>query len=808
MDRVRLVALLGLCFVLVCPIATIASPRPDTETGVLTTGDLATIFTDPDRITLSLPSGEVSAVRRRSAIDGAGNLVWLGTIAEGRSAHGSGHVSITATNDLVRAHVTHGARSFGLEVPRSVVSATGASRAVDAAGSPMWRDVSPGAHPHHASCAFDTPPPAGEAMIPRDVGTNDAKPSGTKPSDTKPSDTKPSGTKPSGTKIGPAPSLPIVSSKASRIDVLVLYPPELSDQVAEVEAAALEGLGFANDFFANSGVPATYALVGVDPISAAGLDLTPNPTACAQFESACVVSRALAWIDDEPQEVVSLREQRGADMVVLYVPGNEERLCGKALLPVQRQFAGIWRDVPVRASNELFDTRAFTTIELHPPDSTTCLAGSYVLAHELGHNLGMFHVPAGLPSGLRPVHPGTGGITVATDDGPRPTLMDCVSDGCGQRLPCLSQARQNATCGDVTVTGALGNATTDNAGLAQQRAPIVAAYRPAGGGNAPPMITITEPMNGGLIQESTPVVLDASVTDPEDPPGSLNGSVTWRTDVDGFLGSGTPFQASFATPGPRVLTASVADSAGQVATHSVAITVTPPPIAPMTGLWWNPQRSGHGIHFVRNNAGDHVLTWYTYTSAGIPTWYQSLIGEIELGNRFEQDLYRYTPGPGGAIGTLVGSVELVFDGLDRATFNWQLGGDAGTEPFEHFLPASGRTGLWFPPDDVGWGLSLLQTGNTLVTTVYFYDAGEPRWVQGIATAQSQAQEIDVITVDGQGLCPGCGGGSAQPPPSSPAGTITLDIATDGAIEGVLGTNISSPDGTWSKPLQTIRKLAQ
>ncbi len=231
-----------------------------------------------------------------------------------------------------------------------------------------------------------------------------------------------------------------------------------------------------------------------------------------------------------------------------------------------------------------------------------------------------------------------------------------------------------------------------------------------------------------------------------------------------------------------------------------------PSVQPTTGLWWNPARSGNGFDLVSNNSGGHVLTWFTYTASGTPIWYQSAVGPI-TGNRFDQPLFRYTFGPTGATGTQVGSVELIFSNDNNAQFNWQLDGAAGSEPFTFFGGGGGRSGLWFPPADSGWGLSAFRVGSALVTTVYYYAGGQPRWAQGVGSDTGSTQTIDMITVQGNGLCPSCGGGSSQPPPSSSAGTITLRIQTAGATTGTLRTDISSSIGSWIRPNQSISKLA-
>ena len=92
------------------------------------------------------------------------------------------------------------------------------------------------------------------------------------------------------------------------------------------------------------------------------------------------------------------------------------------------------------------------------------------------------------------------------------------------------------------------------------------------GGNIPPEIEIVEPKfaaglsYGGL---DNTMKITAEVADPEDGAGCC--SVVWHSSMDGKLGEGLSIDASFDTPGHRVITATVQDSNGAKSTDKLFV---------------------------------------------------------------------------------------------------------------------------------------------------------------------------------------------------------------------------------------------
>lgn len=255
-------------------------------------------------------------------------------------------------------------------------------------------------------------------------------------------------------------------------------------------------------------------------------------------------------------------------------------------------------------------------------------------------------------------------------------------------------------------------------------------------------------------------------------------------------GSGSPLIGAIPQPGPGCLTH---DARGVPRPFASTMEVTFPPsiaceagaaelgLSVHRGMWFNPDRSGHGIDL--QQAGNQlIVTWFTYGPDGTPVWYQAS-GPFS-GETWEADLlrYRFDHGDNEAEGEIVGTATLTFETGASATFAWDLapiGQGAGSEPFEPLLFGEGgatfdTTGHWAAADGSSWGLSVDVQGGTVVATIYYYDAdGDPRWVQGSGGAGiHSSMEVASFT----GFCPGCDM-QAFPFTMTPAGSIDLRFLT-------------------------------
>ncbi len=88
----------------------------------------------------------------------------------------------------------------------------------------------------------------------------------------------------------------------------------------------------------------------------------------------------------------------------------------------------------------------------------------------------------------------------------------------------------------------------------------------------PPIVAIADPLTGSSFALNAPVDLEVMAFDLED--RSLEGeAVAWTSSVDGSLGTGRSLVATGLSAGTHLITVSVTDSAGQVASDVVEIGV-------------------------------------------------------------------------------------------------------------------------------------------------------------------------------------------------------------------------------------------
>lgn len=105
-----------------------------------------------------------------------------------------------------------------------------------------------------------------------------------------------------------------------------------------------------------------------------------------------------------------------------------------------------------------------------------------------------------------------------------------------------------------------------------------------GPGNTPPTVTITAPANGATVALGASVTFSGTATDPED--GTISGSLTWTSSINGSIGSGASFSTSALSAGAHTITASVTDSAGAPGSANITLNVTGGP-TPVTVTFYS-----------------------------------------------------------------------------------------------------------------------------------------------------------------------------------------------------------------------------
>ena len=100
--------------------------------------------------------------------------------------------------------------------------------------------------------------------------------------------------------------------------------------------------------------------------------------------------------------------------------------------------------------------------------------------------------------------------------------------------------------------------------------------------NTAPSVTISTPSNGAVVAAGTSMTFSGSANDSQD--GNLTSRMTWRSNIDGQIGTGGSFSRTL-TSGTHTITASVTDNGGLAGQRSISVSVgssiaTLPPPSP------------------------------------------------------------------------------------------------------------------------------------------------------------------------------------------------------------------------------------
>ena len=203
------------------------------------------------------------------------------------------------------------------------------------------------------------------------------------------------------------------------------------------------------------------------------------------------------------------------------------------------------------------------------------------------------------------------------------------------------------------------------------------------------------------------------------------------------------------------------------------------PEAPLSGNWFNPARSGEGCQLTREaNGSTWILTCYVYNRADPFATDQVWMigtGTVADGAFVSSDMVitagaQYGSGfdPDDVVRTPFGVVEMAFDDCNTGTVTMNpvaAGFEDVVLPMQKIVPvdcASGlpdpanavRTGNWFNPGRSGEGFQLAVEGSNglHIITFYTYLDGEPAWLIGTGTIQSDTIVFaDTVITSGTGF---------------------------------------------------------
>lgn len=153
---------------------------------------------------------------------------------------------------------------------------------------------------------------------------------------------------------------------------------------------------------------------------------------------------------------------------------------------------------------------------------------------------------------------------VDAEDGDLADLVFWVSDLDGNLGSGAAVSAGTLSVGTHQITASVA----DSSGVSSDATISVTVRSPV---NTAPLLTIAAPTDALEIDVDTEIRLVASARDSED--GNLSGAVSWSSDLDGPLGSGSP--SVLLSEGLHTLSASVTDSGNLPASASVTVQVGP-----------------------------------------------------------------------------------------------------------------------------------------------------------------------------------------------------------------------------------------
>jgi hypothetical protein len=170
--------------------------------------------------------------------------------------------------------------------------------------------------------------------------------------------------------------------------------------------------------------------------------------------------------------------------------------------------------------------------------------------------------------------------------------------------------------------------------------------------------------------------------------------------------------------------------------------VSPAPVTPQAGYWWNPFEGGRGFTLEQNaSSGNVFFASYLYDASGNPHWYSAGPAPMN-GSTFSAPMSAFAGGqtltgayqPAAAAAS-PGTLVISFSDASHGTMTWP----GGTIPVQRYefvpgglgAPPAGtqpQTGYWWNPAEGGRGYVIEIQDNTAFVAAFMYDAsGNPVW---------------------------------------------------------------------------------
>lgn len=282
-------------------------------------------------------------------------------------------------------------------------------------------------------------------------------------------------------------SSPTLSQKSlTRIDLMAVYPRAyFASPVAQIGLVDYveDTVAQANTIFANSRVNAYYNLVHVGPIIGTQPSLQ-GPQG------------GLDLLNAQLSEINVLRDAYGADFVTMFVPfyWDDTTLsappCGVANVPVTNS-SGVYDT----ASGERGLLGVYFSTRTYSAQRDGCGFGDFTLAHEMGHNWGMWHDPPRPASAGTLLAPYARAFYLTALD--KNTAMGCFNAGGAAGSSAVCKRIAHFSDDVATYLGhATGNADRRNALMARGRLGSYPFFKPQKT-ISPPVASFTRSCHSG-----------------------------------------------------------------------------------------------------------------------------------------------------------------------------------------------------------------------------------------------------------------------------------------------------------------------
>lgn len=226
-------------------------------------------------------------------------------------------------------------------------------------------------------------------------------------------------------------------------------------------------------------------------------------------------------------------------------------------------------------------------------------------------------------------------------------------------------------------------------------------------------------------------------------------------------------------------------------------------IQPFQSLWYNSERSGWGIDLIQTLTYQ-AITWYRYNQDGTqPIWMQAA-GRISAQNQWTGDLNLITYNGQDPRVSYFGSISIVYTAENKGVISISMPDKTYTEPLSALYSPNTNcpqvngselldiTGLWYLPEQSGFGNTVLATETAETTVFYFYDdLGMPVWTIGDRVFANNETVMKQVS---NGFCPDCQSTSIN---LEPVGTLINQYNSNSSGSTVTDIQLIPPlSGHW------------